>query len=179
MIRPKALKKENCIGIVAPSSTASQKEVELSKKQIEEIGFKVKIGKSCYGKYGYLSGGDGLRAKDINTMFEDKDVDAIFCLRGGYGAIRMLDRIDYEIVKKNPKIFVGYSDITAIHIAINQKCKLITFHGPMVSADMIPIFDDFAKKSLIMTITQTQPLGIMKNPEGMLIKRLVGRNSRR
>ena len=174
MIKPKVLKKGSCIGVIALSSPASLKEVELSRKKIEELGFRVKMGKSCYARRGYLSGCDALRASDINLMFQDKEVDAIFCLRGGYGAIRILDLIDYKAIKNNPKIFVGYSDITAIHIAINQKCKLITFHGPMVSSDMIPIFDDFAKKSLIKAITQTQPLGIMKNPEGKLIKRLVG-----
>jgi len=77
---------------------------------------------------------DSLRAEDINQMFKDEEIDGIICLRGGYGTSRILDLLDYELIRNNPKIFIGYSDITALHIAISKISKIVTFHGPMVSS---------------------------------------------
>jgi muramoyltetrapeptide carboxypeptidase len=174
MNKPKALKIGDTIGIVAPSSALRQvDDLERSIKILEEQGFKLVIGESCGKKYGYLSGSDELRAGDINRMFENSKIDAVFCLRGGYGTPRILDRLDYDVIKKNPKIFIGYSDITAIHIALNQKCDLITFHGPMVASDMLGKFDEFSKKSYLNAITSIKPLGQMNNPIGFDIKSMV------
>lgn len=149
MIIPKKLKKGDTIGIIAPASPTEEKNIRHSKITLQKMGFKVKIGESCYSRYGYLSGTDKIRARDLTNMFKDKEVDAIICLRGGYGSIRILPLIDYEIIRDNPKIFVGYSDITCLHISINQKSNLITFHGPMASSDMTKELDDFTKKSFL------------------------------
>lgn len=171
MKKPKALKFGDTIGLVAPSSpTRGPENVDLSVKKLEEMGFKVKVGESCYESYGYLAGRDEVRARDINAMFADKNVDGILCLRGGYGTPRIVDKLDYDVIKENPKVFIGYSDITAIHIALNQKCKLVTFHGPMASSDMIGDFDDFTRESLMKAITLKEPLGKLDNPEGIAIK---------
>jgi muramoyltetrapeptide carboxypeptidase len=171
MKEPKALKCGDTIGLIAPSSpTQNPENVELSVKKLVEMGFKVKVAESCYGNYGYLAGRDDIRARDINLMFADKDVAGILCLRGGYGTPRILDKLDYDVIKKNPKAFIGYSDITAIHIALNQKCKLVTFHGPMATSDMIDDFDDFTKESFIRAITLKEPLKELNNPEGIEIK---------
>lgn len=174
MNKPKALKIGDTIGLVAPSSALRQPDVlEKSIKILEEQGFKLVVGESCGKKYGYLSGEDKLRAGDINRMFESSNIDAVFCLRGGYGTPRILDMIDYDVIRKNSKIFIGYSDITAIHIALNQKCDLITFHGPMVVSDMLEDFDEFSKKGYLNAITSIKPLGQMNNPAGFEIKSLV------
>ncbi|MBU3191729.1 LD-carboxypeptidase [Clostridium bowmanii] len=174
MIKPKALKIGDTIGLVAPSSALRQADgLEKSISVLEEQGFIVVIGESCGKKYGYLSGSDELRAKDINRMFEDNTIDAVFCLKGGYGTPRILDKLDYDMIKENPKIFIGYSDITAIHIVLNQKCDLITFHGPMAASDMLGDFDEFSKKSYLNAITSINPLGEIDNPIGFEIKSMV------
>jgi len=174
MNKPKALKIGDTIGLVAPSSSLRQADkLEKSIKVLEQQGFKVVIGESCGKKYGYLSGSDEIRARDINTMFQDSDIDAVFCLKGGYGTPRILDMLDYDMIKENPKIFIGYSDITAIHIVLNQKCDLITFHGPMAASDMLEDFNEFSKKSYIGAITSIKPLGQMNNPVGVEIKSMV------
>jgi len=167
MNKPKALKIGDTIGLVAPSSALKHADwLQKSIKILEGQGFKLVIGESCGKKYGYLSGSDDIRAADINKMFGDSSLHGVFCLKGGYGTPRILDMLDYEMIKKNPKVFIGYSDITAIHIALNQKCNLITFHGPMVASDMLEGFDKFSKESYLNALTKAEPLGQMNNPVG-------------
>lgn len=164
MIKPKALKFGDTIGIIAPSSPTMEENIQKAYDTIAEMGFKVKMGKSPYEKYGYLSGTDEIRARDINEMFKDTEVDGIICMRGGYGTPRILELIDYDIIRNNPKIFVGYSDITALHIAFNQIAGLVTYHGPMVSSDMLHGFSDFSKESLFKAIMDSKPIGRISNP---------------
>lgn len=179
MIKPRAIAKGDTLGLIAPSSPVHKNgQLEEGIKILENQGYKVVVGESCRCKYGYLSGDDNIRANDINKMFSDKNIDAIFCLRGGYGAPRILAKLDYEMIKKSPKLFMGYSDITAIHLALNQECELITFHGPMVASDMIEGFDDFTRKGFLKAITSTKPMGIVENPLGIDIKSLVGGEAR-
>ena len=138
MIFPKTLKKGDTVGLVAPASPIPKEQIIKCKEIVESLGYKVVIGKSADKSFlGYLSGDDELRAADINEMFERKDVDGIFCLRGGYGSCRIVDKLDLEIIRSNPKVFVGYSDITILHLVFNQMCNMVTFHGPMVSSNMI------------------------------------------
>jgi muramoyltetrapeptide carboxypeptidase len=164
LIRGKVLKKGDTIGLIAPASPVSKEKVDLSKTVLEQLGFKVKIGTSCYEEYGYLAGKDEVRAKDLNMMFSDDGVHGIICIRGGYGTLKILNMLDYEMIKNSPKIFVGYSDITNIHIALNQICGLITIHGPMAASNMIEDFDDFSKESLLRTIGNNEPIGQLSNP---------------
>lgn len=171
LIKPRTLKYGDAIGVIAPSGPCYEDErIELGKKTLEGMGFKVKMGKSCYERYGYLAGKDEIRAHDLNSMFSDKDVDGIICLRGGYGTPKILERIDYEIIKKNPKVFVGFSDITAIHIAINQICDLVTFHGPMVTSNMVEKFDEFTRNYLLDFILGKEDFRSLNNPKGEEIR---------
>lgn len=173
MQKPKALRMGDVIGIVAPSSPAAEDIVYGAKEHLESMGFEVKLGKSCFALRGYLAGNDSLRAEDLNNMFLDKDVQGIICLRGGYGATRILKEIDYEAIKQNPKVFVGYSDITALHIAINQICSLVTFHGPMAGSNMAEGLEYFSAKELMRAISSYEPMGLIANPDGIEIKGLV------
>lgn len=169
MIFPKKLNKGDTIGIIAPSSPYKPKskeslkgELENIKKTVESFGYKVKMGKTCYLSYkGYLAGEDEVRAKDIELMFKDKEIDGILCLRGGYGTPRILDKINYDIIKDNPKVFIGYSDITALHIAFNQYCNLVTYHGIMASTS--PTWDKFTYNSFMDMIDMDEKL-IIENP---------------
>lgn len=144
MIRPKALKKGDTVAIIAPASPADKNLIDSCINSLENLGLNVVVGKSCTSEYGFLSGTDDIRANDINSMFANKSINGIFAIRGGYGCARLLNLIDFNLIKKNPKVFIGYSDITALHIAINQKSKLITYHGPMVSTELIKGLDEYS-----------------------------------
>ena len=173
MIKPKPLKKGDTIGLIGPSSPTPIERIEPSIEKIKELGFNVVAGESCYGVHGYLSGKDELRAKDVNEMFRNKSIDGVWCIRGGYGTPRILDLIDYDLIRENPKVFIGYSDITALHISINQRCGLVTFHGPMASTELYWGMDDFTQDYLIRNIMNTKPLGLIYNPKDIDIKTLV------
>jgi len=131
---PKAIKKGDIVGLVSPSSaTADRMQFTFAKEALEGLGFEVKLGKSLMNRRGHLAGTDAERAGDLNDMFADKEVKAIVSIRGGSGAARILPLIDYKTISKNPKPLLGYSDITALHCAIQAQTGLITFHGPMGS----------------------------------------------
>nr|WP_255220712.1 LD-carboxypeptidase [Terribacillus saccharophilus] len=138
-------KKGDTIGIVSPAGPIKREELERGIKIVESLGLRVKLGKHVYDKYGYLAGTDTDRAADLNDMFKDNEVKGIICARGGYGSGRIVELLDYEIIKQKPKVLLGYSDITYLHTAIRQRTGLITFHGPMVASDMGE--SDFAKLS--------------------------------
>lgn len=172
MIFPKGLKIGDTIGIIAPSSPFSKYSLEEIEIGFKDLGYNVKFGKSVKERYkGYLSGEDKLRAKDIEEMFLDKEISGIICIRGGYGTPRILDLIDYNIIKSNPKFFVGFSDITALHIAFNQKANLATIHGIM--AGSILEWDSFTYKSLLDSINMTNKLKI-SNPRNEKIVTISG-----
>ena len=144
-IQPRALKKGDTVGLVAPASSAALEKVDGAVKALESFGLQVLVGQSCYEKMGYLSGSDELRVTELNGMFANPQVNGIVCLRGGYGTPRILDRLDYDVIRRHPKVFVGFSDITAVHTAIQNNAGLITFHGPM-GALMAGDFGEYSRK---------------------------------
>lgn len=174
MLKPKPLKAGDTIGIIAPASPTTFEKVQLAKLKIEALGFKVKLGKSCFKSMGYLAGSDELRVEDINNMFTDKEIKGVICLRGGYGSLRLLNKIDFQLLKDNPKIFVGYSDITTLHIAINQICNMVTFHGPMAVNIAEKFFNEYSRDYLIKALTSAKPMGMLTNPAGENIVKLRG-----
>jgi len=128
---PTALLRGQTIGIISPSAaSADRMEYTFAKEAMEAMGLKVKVGSNFKNRFGHLAGTDEERAADLNAMFADPEVKAIICLRGGSGAARILPLIDYEQVKANPKPLLGYSDITALHCALQSQTGLISFHGP-------------------------------------------------
>ena len=165
MIRPKPLQKGDKVAIIAPASPSDKNLIDKCIASLNELGLKVVIGESCLSEHGFLSGTDDIRANDINCMFADKNIKGIFALRGGYGCARLLDLIDFKLIKKNPKIFIGYSDITALHIAINQKSKLITYHGPMISTELIKGLDEYSADYYKKFIFEHEKIEELLNPE--------------
>lgn len=133
---------------------------------LEELGYRVKVGESVYKRRGYLAGTDEERAEDLKRMFLDPDVKAVFCARGGYGSSRMLDKVDYDVVQENPKILVGYSDVTALQMAIFAKTGLVTFSGPMVALEMGGGMDGLTEEKFWRSISSPEPMGGVENPEG-------------
>ncbi|MCC8360793.1 S66 peptidase family protein [Salinimicrobium sediminilitoris] len=134
-ILPKRLQPGDTIGIVSPSGAIFESEpYEIAVESMQALGLKVKLGEHVKKRYGHLAGTDEERAQELNLMFKDPSINAIICLRGGSGAARILNLLDYEAIQKNPKIFIGYSDITALHLAIYKKTGLVTFHGPLATS---------------------------------------------
>ncbi|MBP3428017.1 MAG: LD-carboxypeptidase [Clostridia bacterium] len=167
MLKGKRLQPGDTIGVIGPSG-AVRKEgaVDEAVAYIKELGYQVKLGESAHARYGYLSGTDEVRARDLCAMFADPQVDAIVCTRGGYGTMRMLDMLDYDVIRANPKVFVGFSDITALHIAFLEKCGLVTFHGPMATRWKDEFPDGFTQDALARAVTKAQPLGNLVNAPG-------------
>lgn len=128
---PRPLKKGDLIGIVSPSSAmADEMQFQYAREAMEALGLRVIFGENAAKRRGHLAGTDAERAADLNNMFAHQQVRAVVCLRGGSGAARILPLLDYENIKNNPKPLLGYSDITALHLAIYAQTGLITFHGP-------------------------------------------------
>ncbi|MDD4237786.1 MAG: LD-carboxypeptidase [Desulfotomaculaceae bacterium] len=136
MIKPYALAPGSTLGIIAPASPAYDPlEVGLGKSLLEELGFQVVVAPHALKKNRYLAGTDAERVSDLNYMFLNPNIDGLLSLRGGYGCMRLLSQIDYRIIRHNPKILVGYSDITALQLAIWKRTGLVTFSGPMLVSD--------------------------------------------
>lgn len=136
MKKLQALKKTPTVGIIAPASPESKEFIKEKIELFEKLGFKIKEGSHLYNSYGYLAGNDKDRAEDLNSMFADKEIDAIICFRGGYGSIRMAPYLNLKIIRNNPKPFCGYSDITLLLNYINKTCNFITFHSPMINSNL-------------------------------------------
>lgn len=166
MIKPKPLQQGDRVAIIAPASPVDKALIDKCVGSLKDLGLEVVVGTSCLSEHGFLSGTDDIRANDINRMFADKNIKGIFAIRGGYGCARLLDLIDFKIIKKNPKIFVGYSDITALHIAINQKSKLITYHGPMVSTELIKGLDEYSADYYKRFLFSKEKINEIFNPVG-------------
>ena len=158
MIFPEPLRKGDNIFLFCPSSPiVPEEDIEKCKKVIVDLGFNPVIGKSLYENYGgYMAGKAEIRIKDLHEAFSRKDIKGIFCVKGGYSASQLLDKIDYELIRNNPKVFVGYSDVTNLHIAFNQKCNLGTYHGPMVKSNMINDFNDYTKSSFFKALEKQE-----------------------
>jgi muramoyltetrapeptide carboxypeptidase len=118
--------------VIAPAGPVKESELQGGISFLESMGFQVALSPHLYEEKDYLAGEDAGRLHDLHLMFQDARIKAVFCARGGYGTMRLLDRIDFGIIRANPKIFVGYSDITALLLALYQKTGLVTFHGPVV-----------------------------------------------
>src|SRR4051812_48273013 len=159
--RPKRLQSGDTIAIVSPSSPpANAKNIDRAVAMLETLGFHVQLGANARKRNGFLAGSDRERAGDLMRAFTDRKVNAILCVRGGHGATRLLPLLDYAAIRRNPKIFVGYSDITALHCALLKKANLITFHGPTLNADFVTNgFSRFVRESFFRTLRAPEAAG--------------------
>jgi len=162
LLKPRHLSPGDTVGLVLPASLAFEAStVDLARQQLEALGFRVKVGAHAHARHGYLAGTDAERAADLNTMFADPEVAGIFCFRGGWGTPRLLPLLDFATIRKNPKPFVGYSDITALLNAIHQETGLVTFHGPIAASNLRP----FNREGLGRVVMSNEPIGTLRNPE--------------
>lgn len=161
MQKATVLKPGDTIAIIAPASAPQVPEkVTKSVEYFERLGYRVTLGKNIEHRYGYLAGSDKERLSDFHKMIADKKVKAIFMIRGGYGTTRLIPEIDYELIKRNPKIIVGYSDATALFNAIYKKTGLQSlFFGPMPGVDIWNGFDPFAEDCMWKALTSNKAFG--------------------
>lgn len=167
LIKPNKLKEGDTIAIIAPAGEVDEERINFSEKYFKSKGYNVKFGAHLNKKRRYLAGDDNERIEDIHSAFEDSTVDAIICARGGYGAIRLINNIDYNIIRNNPKIFCGYSDITALSAMILKKAGLITFSGPMAQSD-------FGEEN-INKFTESQFWNTLTNKISLMIQNINGK----
>lgn len=169
MIYPPPPRPGGLIELVCPSSPLSEKErLEDIQSAVEALGFRVRLGESCRGETacGYAAAPAAVKARDINGAFADPAVKAVWCIRGGSTAWRVLPLLDYELIARNPKPFIGFSDVTTLHLALNRRCGLVTFHGP--TANRVPNWtgaDDFSRRSLCRALDMESALPVENPPE--------------
>jgi len=173
--KPKKLKKGDTIGIVAPAWAFNRLRFRKGVAKLEQLGFKVKYDKSIFSNYWSMAGHDEQRAAQINDMFADKEVKAIFCAKAGYGSIRTIPFLDAKIIRSNPKIFVGYSDITVLLEYIQRVANMVVFHGPVVAGDMHRNMSKITEYYLLHFLTQSASVGKVTFPNMKTLKQ--GRGS--
>ncbi len=158
---PAHLEYGDTIGIVAPASPPSDpKSIDLFSAAIERLGFRTKLAPHLRQRRGFLAGTDRERAADLMGMFLAPRVKAILCARGGYGSARLLPLLDYQAIRSHPKILVGYSDITSLHLGLLKKANLVSFHGPMLNSDFVHEHcPDFTIQGFLRTLMRPAAAG--------------------
>jgi len=146
-IFPPKLRKGDTIGIISPASPMIRERLDKGIAYLRGKGFSVLLGKHVYDQHGYLAGTDEERLEDLHDMFQNPDVKAIISSRGGYGTPRLLPFLDYELIRENPKILVGYSDLTSLQLAIYSQTGLVTYSGPMAAVEMGKGMDPFTEEN--------------------------------
>lgn len=167
VIRPKRLRKGDQIGVISPAGAVKTSELLAGIELLESWGFSVRLGKHVSSTKGYLAGEDEERLEDLHAMFENPDIRAVICSRGGYGTMRLLPRIRYDLIGQNPKILVGFSDITALLLSLYAKTGLVTFHGPVVRGLGAGTQDN--GKSLFRMLTSEGPFEVDLKNNGTVV----------
>ena len=155
---PTRIKPGDTIGIVAPAGPFDRQTFSRGIGAIEDMGFNIFVPPEIFEKNRYLAGSDKHRVRYVNQLFEDKSINAIICARGGYGSMRILTMLDYDTIQKNPKVFIGFSDITILLSVLSTRCNLVTFHGPVVTS--LADASEETKRSLYRNVTSGSNLEI-------------------
>lgn len=173
--KPPGLVPGSRLGVVAPAGYPDDPaSVARGVERLKGLGFRIVMGTFAGRKTGYLAGADGERAADLMTMFTDPGVDGIICLRGGYGSMRLLTRLDFPLIARHPKVLVGFSDITALHLALHRHSKLVTFHGPMAASDFGGGATEFTLRQFRKAVMRPGRIGTIIPPRGREITTIVG-----
>ena len=168
--KPEALKRGDTIGVVAPAWSFDPENFKKGITKLCKLGFKLKYEKYIFNKHWSMAGNDKKRADLINQMFFDKKVKAIFCAKAGYGSMRTIPYLDKNIISKNPKIFIGYSDITALLSYLYKTANMVVFHGPVLAGEIYEGMNTITLKYMLRSITQKKALGKLHFKEMKTIK---------
>lgn len=164
VIKPKHLRRGSRIGVVAPATNVSDPDDFRKMQEVADyFGFELVVGKSLSASGGYKTKNKSVRLSDLHSFFDDDTIDGIFCIRGGYGSAALLDDLEYEMIAANPKAFVGYSDITAMHLAFQKKCSFVSFHGPV----LLSAFTGYTSEYFQRVLGSTERIGLLENPKQM------------
>lgn len=176
MLRGRTLTPGGTIGVPAPASPYhNRSEVFRGVEWWESQGYRVVLGEGVFARAGWVAGEASRRGADVTRMFADPEIDVVECLQGGYGSAQTIPHIDFEVVKANPKPFIGYSDITALHTAIRHFTGLVTFYGPGLAGVADPETKDFTRERLLRALTSSEPLGeVPRNPDDPYVRSLCG-----
>lgn len=161
VLKPKALRQGDLVTLVAPaSSMKSTEEIDLARRNVEALGLMAKVGDHALDYWGYFAGTDQHRADDLNAAFEDPEVRGVICLRGGYGAGRILDLLHYDAIEHDPKVLIGYSDITALLLGIYAKTGVVTYHGPVATST----FGAYDVSNIQAVLMKAEAPGLLADP---------------
>src|SRR5262245_63506184 len=162
LVKPRVLKPGDTVGLITPSSYVWDVwKIEIAAKRLEgALGVKARVAKNVRARHGYMAGTEKERLEDLHAMFADPSVAGVFALEGGYGTERLLDAIDYDLIRRHPKVFLGYSDITGLHLAFQRRAGLVTFHGPVATSGL----PAWTLGNLKKAIFSTDPIGELSNP---------------
>jgi muramoyltetrapeptide carboxypeptidase len=153
LVKPPRLRQGDLVGLIAPGGQTSERAIAKAVKNIDTLGFRVKPGANLREVHGNYAGSVQQRLDDLHAMFADPEVRAIWCIRGGSGCISLLAHLDYALMRTKPKILLGYSDITALHLAIHRHAGLVTFHGPVASSTMT----GYSAEHMLAVLMDPQP----------------------
>jgi muramoyltetrapeptide carboxypeptidase len=173
MRRPPALAAGARVALVAPAGPLRGKvDLERAQQNVRSFGWEPVVAPHALARWGYLAGSDAERLADLNRALEDETIDAVWCIRGGYGAMRLLDQIDYAALRRRPKPVIGYSDITALHAAVSTRCEVVSYHGPTARAALTP----FSRDSLAHALASSgEPCGPASDAQALYAGRARGR----
>lgn len=173
LIKPKKLKKGDTISIIAPAGAVDINLIRKAEEYFKNCGYNVKLGANINKHYRYFSGSDNERLEDLHNAFADSETNAIICARGGFGTLKLLNRIDYDLIKNNPKILCGYSDITALSTMILKRSNLITYSGPMAQSDFSGAskINKFTEINFWNTLTNSSPVELTPRDGGKAYKK--------
>ena len=159
-LKPARIRKGDLVGVLAPASPIGDPaRIEQGVRYLEGLGYRVRVGESVRNEHGYLAGTDEERLDDLHRMVKDRAVRMIIALRGGYGTPRLLARLRPRLFARDPKVLVGFSDLTGLQLALWESCRLVTFHGPMLGVDFAGVIDPYTEEMFWGLVTSRRAFG--------------------
>jgi muramoyltetrapeptide carboxypeptidase len=175
ILKPPRLRRGDVIGLISPASTPLPAEkIDKGARYLEGLGYRVKVGEHAASQHGYFAGTDAERVSDLNAMLNDSQVRAIFAIRGGYGSPRLLPFVDYNAVRRQPKIVVGFSDITGLQLALFRRTGLVTFTGPLPGVEFWQKPDPYTEEHFWRLLTSSRRVGPLRNPNQEPLRTRIG-----
>jgi muramoyltetrapeptide carboxypeptidase len=163
LIKPAALRPGDTVAIVAPASNLKRDYLERGVVELAQLGFKAKYAADICDKARYTAGSDERRARELMAAFTDPEIKAVWAARGGYGAMRLFSLLDEAALRAHPKIFIGYSDMTALHLYLMRRFEWVVFHGPMAAKDLASGATCYDERTLLAALCETKPLGEIRH----------------
>lgn len=165
IIKPAALCPGDTVAIIAPASNLKSDYLQRGVSELERLGFRVNYAADILDKARYTAGSDERRARELHAAFADPAIKAVWAARGGYGAMRLFNLLDDDLLRQQPKIFIGYSDLTALHMRFYRRYGWVTFHGPMAAKDLAGGAEHYDQHTLLGALTSNEPLGVIQSAQ--------------